>query len=43
MTGLVVVIFILGYIAIAAEHKIRIDKAATALVTGVFCWLIYFF
>jgi len=42
MTGLVVVIFILGYIAIAIEHKIMIDKAATALVTGVFCWLIYF-
>jgi Na+/H+ antiporter NhaD/arsenite permease-like protein len=43
MNGLVIVIFVLGYIAIAAEHKIKIDKAATALVTGVLCWLIYFF
>ena len=33
----------LGYIAIAFEHKIKIDKAATALVTGVLCWLFYYF
>lgn len=43
MTGLVIIIFILGYIAIAVEHKIKIDKAASALVTGVLCWLFYFF
>jgi Na+/H+ antiporter NhaD/arsenite permease-like protein len=43
MIGIVIVIFILGYIAIAVEHKIKIDKAATALVTGVLCWLFYFF
>jgi Na+/H+ antiporter NhaD/arsenite permease-like protein len=38
-----VVIFVLGYIVIAVEHKIKIDKAGTALVTGVLCWLFYFF
>lgn len=43
MTGIVIVIFILGYTAIAFEHKIKIDKAASALVTGVLCWLLYFF
>ena len=43
MTGVVIVIFVLGYIAIAGEHKIKIDKAASALVTGVLCWLFYFF
>lgn len=40
--GFVVVIFIVGYILIAFEHKIKIDKAATALVIGVVCWLISF-
>jgi Na+/H+ antiporter NhaD/arsenite permease-like protein len=43
LSGIIIVIFILGYIAIAFEHKIKIDKAATALVTGVLCWTLYFF
>src|SRR5262245_48724483 len=34
-------IFIIGYLAIAFEHRLRINKAATALVTGVLCWVIY--
>ena len=42
MDKLVIVIFIIGYIAIAFEQKLKIDKAATALVTGILCWLIYF-
>jgi len=44
MTGtlIVIVVFILGYVAISVEHKIKIDKAASALVTGVVCWLLYF-
>ena len=37
----VVTIFILGYIIIAAENFLRINKAATALVTGVLCWTIF--
>ena len=41
MTGLIISIFILGYIAIAFEHVIKINKAATALVTGVLCWTVY--
>ncbi len=36
-----IVIFVLGYAAIALEHTIRIDKAATALLTGVLCWTVY--
>jgi Na+/H+ antiporter NhaD/arsenite permease-like protein len=43
MTNIAIVIFILGYMAIAMEHKIKVDKAASALVTGVLCWLLYFF
>jgi Na+/H+ antiporter NhaD/arsenite permease-like protein len=41
MTSLLIVVFVIGYIAIASEHLIRINKAATALITGVLCWTIY--
>src|SRR6266567_47381 len=41
MAAGVIIIFILCYCAIVFEHSIRINKAATALVTGVFCWTIY--
>ena len=41
MTGLIIAIFVLGYIAIATEHAVKINKAATALVTGVLCWTVY--
>ena len=34
-------LFIGGYIAIALEHKIKIEKAATALVTGTVCWVVF--
>lgn len=40
---LMVVVFVLGYLAIALEHKIHIDKAASALVTGMVCWALYVF
>ncbi|MFZ1679177.1 MAG: sodium:proton antiporter NhaD [Saprospiraceae bacterium] len=43
MTVLIVIVFILGYILIAFEHKLKIDKASTALLTGVICWLILLF
>lgn len=37
----IILTFIIGYVAIIFEHKIKINKAATALVTGVICWTIY--
>lgn len=40
---LLIVFFVLGYVAIAFEHPLGINKAASALMTGVLCWLIYFF
>ena len=43
MSVIVIVIFVIGYVAIAFEHKIKVDKAASALVTGVLCWLFYFY
>jgi len=36
-----VIIFILGYLAIAFEHPLRLNKAASALITGVLCWTVF--
>ena len=36
-----VVIFVLGYIAIALEHPLKVDKAVSALAIGTLCWLAY--
>lgn len=41
MNILIVIVFIIGYALIALEEKIKINKAATALFTGVLCWTIY--
>ena len=38
MEILLLIVFILGYLAIAFEHPIKIDKAATALVMGGVIW-----
>ena len=38
---LMLVVFVLGYAAIAFEHQLKIDKAAAALVTGVVTWTLY--
>jgi Na+/H+ antiporter NhaD/arsenite permease-like protein len=42
ITGIVVGLFIIGYLAIAFEHPLQLNKAASALITGVLCWTIYF-
>lgn len=41
MTILLLLIFIAGYTCIAFEHSIKINKAATALLTGILCWTVY--
>src|SRR5689334_10825913 len=41
MTTLILIVFIAGYAAIAFEHGIKVNKAASALITGVLCWTIY--
>jgi len=43
MEMLVIAVFVVGYVAIALEHPIRVNKTASALLTGVFCWTIYSF
>lgn len=39
MYFLLIAIFVLGYICIALEHNLKIDKAAAAILTGVVCWI----
>ncbi|MEL6675279.1 MAG: sodium:proton antiporter NhaD [Bacteroidota bacterium] len=35
---LMIVAFVVGYFFIAMEHPFKIDKAASAVLTGVICW-----
>lgn len=35
-----ILIFIIGYTAIAFEHKLNVNKAAVAILTGVTCWVL---
>lgn len=37
------IIFLVGYTLIALEHPFKINKTATALLTGVLCWVVYIF
>lgn len=41
MEAVIIVIFVLGYLCIALEHPIKINKTASALVTGVLCWTLF--
>ena len=38
---LLLVVFCVGYLAIALEHPIKIDKTASALLLGMALWVIY--
>ena len=39
--GLMIVIFVLGYAAIALEHPLKINKSATALLLAAVIWAVY--
>ncbi|MEO7989326.1 MAG: sodium:proton antiporter NhaD [Chryseolinea sp.] len=41
MEIIIIIVFILGYSAIALEHPIKINKTATALLTAVLCWTLF--
>jgi Na+/H+ antiporter NhaD/arsenite permease-like protein len=41
ISALLIIVFVLGYVAIAFEHPLKLNKAASALITGVLCWTIY--
>ena len=41
MLTAIIVVFVIGYLAIVFEHQIHVNKAASAILTGVLCWAIY--
>jgi Na+/H+ antiporter NhaD/arsenite permease-like protein len=41
MLTAIVILFIVGYLAIALEHPLKVDKTATALVLGMLLWVLY--
>lgn len=43
MFVVMVVVFVLGYLAIALEHPLHIDKAIPALAIGTLMWVLYIF
>jgi Na+/H+ antiporter NhaD/arsenite permease-like protein len=41
MELIIIIIFVIGYIAIAFEDVLKVNKTATALLTGVLCWMLF--
>jgi len=41
MNLMIIAIFVIGYMAIALEHPVKINKTASALLTGVLCWVVF--
>ncbi len=40
---IMVIVFVLGYLAIALEGPIKVDKAASAILLGVIIWVVYIY
>lgn len=41
MATTLTILFVVGYLLITLEHLIKLNKTATALITGVVCWVAY--
>ena len=41
MLSTLLVIFVIGYLAIALEHPLKVDKTASALLLGMLMWILY--
>ena len=41
MLTVIILVFVVGYLAIALEHQLHINKAASALFIGAVCWALY--
>lgn len=41
MTTTIICLFFIGYLCIAMEHPLKIDKTATALLLGMLLWILY--
>lgn len=40
---MIIAVFVIGYVLIALEHSIKVNKTATAILTGVICWTLFMF
>lgn len=43
METAIIIAFVIGYLAIAFEHPLKVNKTASALLTGVVCWTLFIF
>ena len=41
MLTILIVLFLIGYLCIALEHPLKINKAASALITAAAAWIVY--
>ncbi len=41
MLTVIILVFVIGYFFITLEHLVKINKTATALLTGVLCWSLF--
>ena len=41
MLTAMVIVFLVGYLMIALEHPLKINKAGTALLIGTILWVMY--
>lgn len=41
MLTVMIFIFLIGYLCIALEHPLKVNKAGTALITGTILWVLY--
>lgn len=41
MIATLIALFFVGYLAIALEHPLKVDKTATALLLGMLLWILY--
>ena len=43
MLTVMILVFLVGYLCIALEHPLKVNKAGTALLTGTILWVLYTF
>lgn len=41
MVTAILILFVVGYLAIALEHPLKVDKTASALLLGMVLWIVY--
>lgn len=41
METIIIIVFLIGYLLVALEHPLKLNKSASALLTATICWAIY--